>query len=208
MHIRRLRRIGIWVLIFLLAWSGLAWVAAKALIVESELPQADALVVLSGSSNYRERTRAAAELFMAGRAPKIILTNDNEQGGWSSAEQRNPLFEELEFAELVRAGVPAEKIERLTQTVTSTYDEAVLVREYASTQGLRSIIVVTSPYHSRRALWTWRRVFQESGIEIGLSAAPTGEQSPSPFSWWWHPRGWSMVAGEYPKLIYYWLHYR
>lgn len=208
MNIRRLRRIIITVLIFLAAWTGVAWLAAKALIVQADLPQADALVVLSGSSNYRERTRAAAELFTAGRAPKIILTNDNEQGGWSSAEQRNPLFEELEFAELVRAGVPAEKIERLTGIVTSTYDEALMVREYASTHGLRSIIVVTSAYHSRRALWTWRRVFQESGIEIGLSAAPTGEQSPNPFSWWWHPRGWSMVACEYPKLIYYWLQYR
>jgi uncharacterized SAM-binding protein YcdF (DUF218 family) len=207
-NIRRLRRIIITVLIFLAAWSGLAWVAAKALIVQADLPQADALVVLSGSSNYMERTRAAAELFTAGRAPKIILTNDNEQGGWSSAEQRNPLFEELEFAELVRAGVPAEKIERLTGIVTSTYDEALQVRAIASAQGLRSIIVVTSAYHSRRALWTWRRVFQESGIAIGLSAAPTGEQSPNPFSWWWHPRGWSMVAGEYPKLIYYWLQYR
>jgi uncharacterized SAM-binding protein YcdF (DUF218 family) len=205
---RRLRRIIVTVLIFLLAWLGLAWIAAKALIVESELPQADALVVLSGSSNYIERTRAAAELFRAGRAPKIILTNDNEHGGWSSAEQRNPLFEELEFAELVSAGVPAEKIERLTETVTSTYDEARLMREYAGAQGLRSIIVVTSAYHSRRALWTWRRVFQESGIQIGLSAAPTGEQSPNPFSWWWHPRGWAMVAGEYPKLVYYWLQYR
>jgi uncharacterized SAM-binding protein YcdF (DUF218 family) len=203
-----LRRIIITVLIFLAAWFGLAWVAAKALIVESELLQADALVVLSGSSNYIERTRAAAKLFAAGRAPKIILTNDNERGGWSSVEERNPLFEELEFAELLRAGVPAEKIEMLTETVTSTYDEARLVREYASTQGLRSIMVVTSAYHSRRALWTWRRVFQNSGIEIGLSAAPTGEQSPNPFSWWWHTRGWAMVAGEYPKLIYYWLQYR
>lgn len=208
MNIRRLRRIIITVLIFLAAWFGLAWVAAKALIVESELLQADALVVLSGSSNYIERTRAAAKLFAAGRAPKIILTNDNERGGWSSVEERNPLFEELEFAELLRAGVPAEKIEMLTETVTSTYDEARLVREYASTQGLRSIMVVTSAYHSRRALWTWRRVFQNSGIEIGLSAAPTGEQSPNPFSWWWHTRGWAMVAGEYPKLIYYWLQYR
>jgi uncharacterized SAM-binding protein YcdF (DUF218 family) len=205
---RRLRRIIITCLIFLLAWIGLAWVAAKALIVKSELPKAEALVVLSGSGNYIERTRTAAGLFTAGLAPKIILTNDNERGGWSSAEERNPLFEELEFAELVRAGVPAGKIESLTETVTSTYDEAVLVREHALAQGIRSIIVVTSAYHSRRALWTWRRVFQDSGIEIGLSAAPTGEQSPNPFSWWLHPRGWAMVAGEYPKLIYYWFQYR
>jgi uncharacterized SAM-binding protein YcdF (DUF218 family) len=202
------RRTVILLLILLLAWPLMVWVAAKALIVQAELPRADAVAVLSGSANYLERTHLAAELFAAGRAPKIILTNDNQQAGWSSAEQRNPLYVELETAELVRAGVPPEKIEKVMQTVSSTHDEAVTLREYAKAEGLRSIIFVTSPYHSRRALWTLRHVFQGSGIEIGLYTPQTGEQSPQPFTWWLRPSGWQMVALEYPKLIYYWLRYR
>lgn len=62
----RWARVGAFVL---LVWSLVAWVAAEALIVKSELAQADALVVLAGSSTYVERTRRAAQLCQEGRAP-------------------------------------------------------------------------------------------------------------------------------------------
>jgi uncharacterized SAM-binding protein YcdF (DUF218 family) len=67
---------------------------------------------------------------------------------------------------------------------------------------------VTSAYHSRRALWTMRRVFQNSGVEIGIQTPPTGWQSPEPATWWWYSSGWHSVAEEYPKIVYYWLWYR
>jgi uncharacterized SAM-binding protein YcdF (DUF218 family) len=204
---KRLRRIGPAVLVSLAAWQLVAWGAANALVVTAELPRADALVVLSGSGSYEERTHLAAELFAAGRAPLVLLTNDGGQGGWSEEEQRNPPFVELEEAELVRSGVPAERVEKLMRPVGSTFEEAVLLREQAEARGLRSLVVVTSPYHSRRALWTLRRVFRGSGIELGLYSPPAGQQSPRPFTWWLHPMGWRAVAAEYPKLVYYWLNY-
>jgi uncharacterized SAM-binding protein YcdF (DUF218 family) len=189
------------------AWSLLAWVAARALIVRAELSSADALVVLSGSSTYLERTDWAARLFKEGRAPIIILTNDNVQGGWSVAEQRNPLFVELAAGELRRKGVPPEKIETILDAASGTYEEALRLREYSVAHNLRSILVVTSAYHSRRALWTLRRVFEGSGIEIGLDAPATGIQTPAPATWWWHVIGWQVVPGEYVKLVYYWMKY-
>lgn len=191
----------------LLAWSLLAWGAAQALIVNAELSHADALVVLAGSSTYIERTERAAQLFQAGRAPVIILTNDNLQGGWSVAEQRNPLFIELAAANLRSQGVPADKIETIPQVVSSTYEEAVRLREYALAHGLRSVLVVTSAYQSRRALWTLRRVFEGSGVEVGLDAIPPGRQTPRAATWWWHALGWRMVPGEYLKLAYYLMNY-
>lgn len=195
-------------LVLLVAWPPVAWAAARALIVEADvLARPDAIVVLSGSSTYVERTRAAAELFAAGRAPKIILTNDNERSGWSSAEQRNPFFSERAAAELMRTGVPADQIETIPQAVSSTYEEARAVRDYAVAHGLRSLLVVTSAYHSRRAWWTWRRAFRGSGIELGIKIVPTGEQTPAPAVWWMQARGWRAVAAEYPKLIYYRLRY-
>lgn len=194
-------------LLSVIAWTLLAWVAAEALIVKSELAQADALVVLAGSSTYVERTRHAAELFRQGRAPKIILTNDNLQSGWSIEEERNPLFVERAAAELKRRGVPAEKIEVVPGVVSSTYDEAVRLREYAGANNLRSLLVVTSAYQSRRALWTMRRVFEGSGITVGMDAVAPGEQSPRAFFWWWHKLGWELVPGEYVKMIYYRMKY-
>ncbi len=191
----------------LAAWSLLAWGAARALIVSAPLPRAEALVVLSGSGAYVERTRHAARLFREGRAPKIILTNDSQRGPWSEAEQRNPTFTERATAELHRSGVTPDRIEVLPDAVSSTYSEAVVLRRYATEHGLRSILVVTSSYHSRRALWTLRHVFQGSGVEVGLETVAPGQQMPRPATWWWYPSAWQMVALEYPKLIYYWLHY-
>ena len=192
----------------LLIWPLLAWGAASVLVVREELVRADAILVLSGSSEYVERARRAAQLFNDRRAAKIILTNDNQRGGWSVAQQRNPFFVERTTEELRRAGVPPEKIEVLPQAVSSTYEEAVLLRDYATTNNLRSVLVVTSAYHSRRALWTVRHVLQGSDIELGIDAVAPGEQTPSPATWWWHRRGWRTVATEYPKIIYYWVRYR
>ena len=62
-------------------------------------------------------------------------------------------------------------------------------------------------YHSRRALWTFEKVFATEDVEIGIESAPTGQQTPPPFYWWLTARGWQMVAGEYVKSLYYWVCY-
>lgn len=195
------------VALVLAAWMLLSWAAARVLIVSSEPAHADALVVLAGSSTYRERTRWAARLFLEGRAPKIILTDDGLRGGWSIIEQRNLFFVERARQELQRGGVPADRIEVIPRTVTTTHEEALRVREYTGTRDLHSILVVTSAYQSRRALWTLKRVFKDSDVEVRLEAAPTGEQTPSPATWWWHKLGWQLVAVEYVKMAYYLLNY-
>jgi len=72
---------------------------------------------------------------------------------------------------------------------------------------LHRLLIVTSGYHSRRALWSVRRACEDSGIEIGIDSAPPGWQTPSPWVWWSKRRGWKLVAGEYVKMIYYWTKY-
>lgn len=190
-----------------LAWPVCAWVAARALVVRDELPRADVIFVLSGAGDYVERTRHAAELWHRGVAPKIVLTNDNLRGGWDSVKQRNTYFVEREAEELRRAGVPGAHIEALPEPVASTYDEAVRLRAYAAQQGIASVVVVTSAYHSRRAAWTMRRVFGESDVRVGMSPVEAGAQTPAAFKWWLSARGWRSVAPEYPKLVYYRIRY-
>ncbi|HSL55843.1 MAG TPA: YdcF family protein, partial [Pyrinomonadaceae bacterium] len=184
----------------LLLWPFLAWAAAKLLIVRAPLEHAGAIVLLSGSSSYKERAARSAELFAAGRAPRIILTNDGQQGSWNNVLERNPFYYESTLAELTRLGVPRDRVDILMQPVSSTRDEAVLLREHVEKNGIRSVLVVTSAYHSRRALWTFRRVLGESGTSIGLEVAGTGWQTPSPWTWWLRLRGWQTVPPEYFKL--------
>jgi uncharacterized SAM-binding protein YcdF (DUF218 family) len=189
--------------LFLVVWPLFAWLAARSLIVAAPVPQADVIMLLSGSSTLRERARQAAQIYLQGRAQKIIVTNDGHQGSWSNVEQRNPFYFEITRAELIRQGVPNDKIEVLPQIVLSTHDEAVLLRNHVERNGIRTILLVTSAYHSRRALWTFKRVFENGGVGIGLEPANTGWQTPSPWKWWLHIKGWQMVPTEYLKLIYY-----
>lgn len=184
-------------------WTLVAWFAARHLVVSAPLQRADAIIVLSGSACLLERTKVAGDLYSSKVASRVVLTNDNLQGTWSSAEQRNPFFYERARDNLVLIGVPQQRIEVIYQPVTSTYDEAKTVRDYAQLQGFRSILVVTSGYHSRRALWTLQRVFKGSNVQVGMQAVQTGIQTPSPLTWWLHARGWQMVAGEYVKSVYY-----
>ena len=197
-----------WPLLFLgLAWL-VAWVGAEALIVKSDLPHADALLVLAGSATYRERTGHAARLFRERRASKIVLTNDNLQSGWSADYERNPLFVERAMDELKRQGVPAESIEVVPGRVSSTYDEALQVRRYSAERGFRSILIVTTGYQSRRARWAFTKVFRDTGITIGLDPVQPGQEAPRSTIWWSEPLGWELVPGEYLKMIYYKIHYR
>ena len=200
---KRFARRLLLVVVLLCVWAVVAWGAARFLIVETPLIRADMIVVLSGSAVYKERTERAAEYYRQGLSGRILLTNDNLRGEWSSAEQRNPFFYERARDNLLRLGVPAERVAVLHKPVTGTYDEAVALKEYAVANNLRSLLVVTSAYHSRRALWTLSRVFAGTGIEIGLQSVETGEQTPAPLTWWWHLRGWQMVGGEYVKNVYY-----
>lgn len=186
-----------------IVWPLLAWLAAEGLIVASEPIHAEALVILAGSSTYIERTHQAAQLFKHGLAPKIILTNDNQESGWSAEMQTNPLFVQRAAMELQSQGVSPEKIETVPEVVSSTRDEAARVREYATRQGLHSILVVTSAYQARRARWTFDQIFAGSDVAVSFSSVPPGNQTPRPLTWWLHRRGWRMVAGEYVKLLYY-----
>jgi len=201
LYTRRLR--GLVIVLVVVGWL-LAWGAARLLVVRAPVEHADAILVLSGSSRLAERNHLAAELFRQGRAPRIILTNDNVRLGWDSKEERNPFAYEFARRILQSNGVPAERIEVLMQvngTYGGTYGELELVRGYASQQQLRSLLVVTSAYHSRRAFWTASNLFKGTGVVLGLElVSPT----PSPWIWWLIPDGWRVVAGEYLKMLYYW----
>jgi uncharacterized SAM-binding protein YcdF (DUF218 family) len=187
----------------ILIWPFAAWAGAKFLITEAPLDKADAIVVLGGSATYKERAHEAARLLFEGRSRLILITNDNMRGPWSSTEQRNLFFYERSFEELRKAGVPPQNIDLAVKPVTSTYEEAQVVKEYVQQNKMQSILIVTSAYHSRRALWVYSRVFRDTGIRVGLMSSPPGEESPPPATWWLSARGWNFVPTEYVKMVYY-----
>ena len=199
-------RLAVPLSLFLL-WLFLAPFLAENLIVEKSIEKADAILILSGSSTYIERTHKAAEVFKTGVAPKIFLTDDGSQGGWDKQQQRNPFFVERAKSELIKQGVPEDAIEVLPGVVEGTQDEAILAEKTLRERNLRSILLITSPYHTRRTLSTFETLLHKNSVEVGIVSPPAGEQSPSPNYWWLSARGWRFVAGEYLKIAYYWLFY-
>ncbi len=193
--------------ICVLLFPFVAFVSAKLLIVERDIERADLIVVLGGSSTYLERTEEAARLWKEGRAPKILLMNDGLNSGWSNEERRNPLFVERAKKELIKHGVTEDSIETPWQTVDSTYSESIFLRDELPKRNAHSVLIVTSPYHTRRALRTMRRALDGKGIDVGILSPKTGSQSPTPYFWWLSFNGWNMVAGEYVKLVYYRFYY-
>jgi uncharacterized SAM-binding protein YcdF (DUF218 family) len=194
-------------LILFLAWISLAPFLAERLIVEKSPERADAILVLGGSATFKERTEKAAELYRKGISAKILLTDDGGRAGWSRAEQRNPKFVELARKALIERNVPADAIEIIEPPVEGTIDEARALAATVKDRNLKSVLLVTSAYHTRRALWTFTRVLAGRDVEIGIESAQTGIQTPTPRYWWLSTAGWNLVAGEYVKSAYYWAYY-
>jgi uncharacterized SAM-binding protein YcdF (DUF218 family) len=136
-----------------------------------------------------ERTLTAARLFREGQVRLVIVTG-GEPGPGDSAESLR--------AVAIRAGVPPERI-RMEQVSRSTYGSMVAIRPILEREGVRSLTVVTSPYHQRRVLWCARRTL--AGLDIvSRPSEPAG----------WKPEGWwktrwnrGIVLGEYAKIAYY-----
>ncbi len=161
---------------------------ARWLVVTDPQRWADAAVVLAGDPDY-ERTKTAVRLLLEGQVGLLILTGGEPGPGDSATSLRDVAL---------RAGVPAEKI-RMEQVSHSTYGSMVAIQPILEQERIRSVVVVTSPYHQRRAYWTARRTLR--GVEVlSRPADPAGWR---PDGWWRTRGGRRIVFGEYAKLAYY-----
>lgn len=205
---KKIIRISVYFLLLLGAWLSLAWVSANFLVVEKPVSKADAILILSGSLTFNERAEKAAELYNAGVAKKIFLTNDFQMTGWNKELQRNLYFYEKTKMRLVELGVAENDIEILTEYVGGTIYEAQLFKSFAEKRELKTVLLVTSAYHSRRTIWTFQRVFgADSPTAFGIETPKTGIETASRSLWWLSLSGWNQVCGEYVKFVYYWLRY-
>ncbi|MBC8018235.1 MAG: YdcF family protein [Verrucomicrobia bacterium] len=153
------------------------------------LARSAAIVLLAGSSE--ERSPTAASLYRAGYAPRIILTNDGVRKGWSREHQRNLYAIERTEIELVKLGVPRQAIVRLPFGKSGTVYDALAVKDYAAGERPAGIILVTSDYHARRALWVFQRVLR--GLPLSISIVPARSHRPLLAS----------IPLESIKLVYY-----
>ena len=161
---------------------------ARWLVLADAPRTADAAVVLAGDPDY-ERTNTGARLLLSGQVRLLIVTGGEPGPGDSARSLR-------EVA--IRAGVPPERI-RMEQVSRSTHGSMEAIRPILEREGIRSLAVVTSPYHQRRAVWAARRTLR--GVEI--VSRPADPAAWKPAGWWKTPWNRRIVFGEYAKLAYY-----
>jgi len=149
---------------------------------------AEMLVVLGGGS--AERARTALELYRAGFAPRIMVTDGS--GHPDSA-----------FHFMEQTGIPRRALLSPLRPATSTAEDARAIRQVVVRHGIRSVLVVTSPYHCRRVELALRRILAD--LEVEWTVTPSASLYMDANSWWLSRQGWITVGKEFPKLAWYWL---
>ena len=173
--------------------------ASRWLAAPDPVAAADAIVILAGS--FR-RPIYAAELHKQRVAPLVYV----------SVPARDPVVAMLDplgvrltpieetYEQILRAmGVPAAGIRRLGKGSLSTFQEAREARKLFTAPGTR-LVLVTSPFHVRRARMVFEEVFAGSGVGVAVVSAP---QEPFPVAWWTSQDAAREVLLEWAKIAFY-----
>lgn len=186
------------VLALLVISSANSWLPAigRWFWVPPDVKNAEAIAVLAGGGP--ERLCHGLELFKRGLAPELWYT------GKGKLEQKNDLMDpEIILYLAERRGVPSEKIFFLNST--STYEDALAIAARAKQKRVKSILLVTSWYHARRAVNTLRHCLPDTNIVLHVSSSTNLPYTPD--NWWRNDEGLVAVNNEIIKTALYWRRY-
>ncbi len=175
LHRGRIRRVLILLTLSLGLYFGLGplmSLLARGLIREDPLAKADVIVALGGDVRCH-RERRAAELYQQGWAPKIVINGLQAAWGIHTADAGRRY--------LLSLGVPAGDI-LMTRDTLNTRTEIRALKKLMAENGWKTAIIVTSAFHSRRALFTAERA--DDGFVFLSSPVPPVEPEWRPDRWW------------------------
>ena len=181
-------------------YTNAVWKLAEPLRMASPPMHADAIVVFAGGVGENgkagggtpERLNEAVDLYHAGYAPYLVFSS----GYIYSFREAESMRESA-----VAKGVPASAIV-LEERATNTYQNVKFVDEILRDHKSTSILLVTSPYHMRRAMMVWHKLSPD------VMVTPT----PPPRSQFYdHSRGATFeqlrgILYEYVAIFAYWRH--
>lgn len=162
-------------------------------ISSQQAVQADLIVVLGGDNG--SRVIKAADLFKEGLAPHVLLTG-MEDG--QPATRAHYLNWRTRF--LIDRGVSEDTL-MFDAISTNSWEEAVNTLGLMRERHWQRVLVVSDPPHLRRLAWVWGKVFEGSGKEYRLIAAPMEGWDAG--NWWQNEKSAHYVVTELIKLVYY-----
>ena len=177
------------VVVFIFIFAALASQAARFLVVDDP-EKSDAIVVLAGETSVR--SARALELLRQGVAPHVFL----------DAETRDVIYDQKlgEIAEkYVNSLGEANRVSICPIEGYSTITEADDVSRCLQSLGARRVLIVTSEYHTRRALMVFRHRLPQYQFNVAAARNPAqfGEA-------WWTNREWAKVTfDEWLKMLWF-----
>jgi uncharacterized SAM-binding protein YcdF (DUF218 family) len=176
------RRRAVFVLLLLLVVLGFfaGRNAGHWLIREDALQPADVIVVLSGGLPYR--ALGAADIYKSGYAPEVWVSYPlGPQQELSNLGIHFVGEEEYDREILVHQGVPEKNVAIFPSQIINTEEEVEEIAREMKAQGKHTVIIVTSPEHTRRVRALWNELAAKE-LKAIVRGAPT---DPFDADHWW-----------------------
>lgn len=155
---------------------------------QSELQKADVIVAISGGDT-QARTQEAIKLYREGYAPKLLFSG-------AALDPLSPSNAKAMQDLALGAGVPESDI-LLEEGAVNTEENAKKSQGILDSNKYKKIILVTSPYHQRRAYLEFRDKLNDEVILLNHSSP----DQDWPSYWYVTPRGWWLGLGETIKTV-------
>ena len=165
--------------------------------------RADLGVLLGGE--FPNRALEAANLWHEKRIKRIFVTANRESDGYYLLKENDvPIYskQERNARLLERMGVPKDALIILSGSSNSTESEATQVKRWFAKnppRGASSIVIVTSPTHTKRSKRIFRRHLPS---DVHIFAKPTRFDTFSEKKWWRERHLIKEVILEYQKTFF------
>ncbi len=192
-------------LVLCLIFSRLLSFLGECLVFDDTPIPSDGVVVLNTGLEYYPRLIEAADLYNKGLVKKIILNGNRKTNTIRELEKKG--FEpcchwcEDRLKILYLYGIPKDSVLCISaENVYDTISEARAVGPELAKIGIKTIIVTTSKFHTRRAHHIWKKLFGDQMSVLTVSAKTDPFK---PHGWWKHGRQVRWVLAEYGAWLYY-----
>ena len=163
---------------------------ARLLVVDNQETSVDVIFAISGENV--PRLRKAIELYDKKQAPQLVLV-DSKKPTWERSVKK-----------LCADCRPLEKVTTILKGSLDTRTDAQISLKYCLENNLKSAIIVTSPYHTRRTQFIFNDIYQGSGVEpIVLSSGDYAKLKTPDETWWLDRKTLETVWLEFGKILYW-----
>ncbi|MEP7353734.1 MAG: YdcF family protein [Acidobacteriota bacterium] len=165
--------------------------AGSYLVSASQPVKAEIVLVLSGDGSG-DRILKAAELVREGYAPNVLVSGPDMNYGLYECDMAIP------FA--VKHGYPEAYFTHFENSGRSTADEAQFAVKELRRRGIHRLMIVTSDYHTRRALRDYRLI----APDLDMTMVAAKDRNFSPDGWWHSREGRKTFLYEWMKTFASW----